>query len=115
MDVRAQFLPWWSAFSVPEHDGTVIGRLRFRRARGQRRQTTMAKTALEHPLFKNDIRLQNCLRFDKDHVQFGEVGDFVFKIQLALITIDHLSIDPEELKKTAFLTTTRDAVRKYKE
>jgi hypothetical protein len=75
----------------------------------------MAKSVLEHPLFKDDSRLQNCLRFDKDHVQFGDVGDFVSKIQLALITIDNLSIDPEELKKTAFLTTTRDAVRKYKE
>ena len=75
----------------------------------------MAKPALEHPLFKDDGRLQNCLRFDKDHVQFGDIGDFVFKIQLALITIDHLSIDPEELKKKAFLTTTRNAVKKYKE
>jgi hypothetical protein len=75
----------------------------------------MTKPALEHPLFKGDGRLQNCLRFDKDHVQFGDVGDFVSKIQLALITIDNLSIDPGELKKTAFLTTTRDAVKKYKE
>jgi hypothetical protein len=41
----------------------------------------MTKPALEHPLFKDIRRLQDCLRHDKDHFEFGDSGDFVLAIQ----------------------------------
>jgi hypothetical protein len=75
----------------------------------------MTKVALEHPLFRNIGRLQNCLRLDKDHVQFGDSGDHVFAIQMALMTLEHADIAPEELKNKSFGRSTRDAVQSYKD
>ena len=74
----------------------------------------MTKARLEHPLFKDNQRLQNCLHFDKDHVQFGDSGDHVFAIQMALLSLDHAKIEPSELQNKAFQTSTRDAVKAYK-
>ncbi|GLS24154.1 hypothetical protein GCM10007874_71750 [Labrys miyagiensis] len=74
----------------------------------------MVKAALEHPLFKNNTRLQGCLHNDTDHVKFGDTGDYVFAIQMALLTIDKANIDPRELKGQTFQQSTQDAVLSYK-
>jgi len=74
----------------------------------------MTKPTLEHPLFKDIKRLQDCLHNDKDHVEFGDVGDFVFAIQMALMTLDHAAIDPGELQGKSFKGSTRTAVVNYK-
>ena len=74
----------------------------------------MTKAALEHPLLKVHPRLQNCLRSDPDHVKFGDKGDYVVAIQLALMTVDGADIDPIELKDKTFGVSTRQAVVTYK-
>src|SRR4051794_162811 len=74
----------------------------------------MTKPALEHPLLREHARLRSCLAVDKDHVQLGDIGDFVVAIQKTLMTLDHADIAPDELKGKSFGTSTRDAVLAYK-
>jgi hypothetical protein len=80
----------------------------------QESNVSMVKATLEHPLFKNNARLQSCLHTDRDHVKLGDTGDFVFAIQMALLTLDKANIDPTELKGQTFQQSTRDAVLSYK-
>lgn len=74
----------------------------------------MTKSELEHPLLKEIPRLQGCLLNDRDQVQFGDSGDFVFAIQMALMTIDHAEIEPTELQAQSFRGSTRAGVLAYK-
>jgi hypothetical protein len=101
--------------AIPCHESTVLARRPRPLEIGDVRPATMTKAALEHPLFKDNTRLQSCLHHDKDHVQFGDVGDFVFAIQMALMTVDRLAIDPVEVQGRSFGDSTRKAVVKYKD
>jgi peptidoglycan hydrolase-like protein with peptidoglycan-binding domain len=65
-------------------------------------------------LFRNDRRLQTCLTSDPAHVTPGSVGEFVHLIQLALIEIDGLTIDPGELSGKRYGPSTAAAVLAFK-
>jgi hypothetical protein len=66
---------------------------------------------LRSDLFRDDVQLNACLEFDQAHVLLGAVGNHVLKIQMALETLDHAVIDPnEKLTKTYGATTTAAVV-----
>ena len=66
-------------------------------------------------LFRNDSRLERCLVHDAAHVTPGSVGEFVHKIQRALILLDGLQIHAEELIGHRYGPSTAAAVLKYKQ
>jgi hypothetical protein len=56
---------------------------------------------LQSKLFKEDVRLQQCLLSDPAHVQRNDKGDHVARIQQALRILmedDGIDIDSDELK-----------------
>jgi hypothetical protein len=59
-------------------------------------------------------RLQDCLLHDNSHVQFGDRGDYVHIIQLAVMAVEPVSISKDELNSQHYGKTTQDAVLKYK-
>jgi peptidoglycan hydrolase-like protein with peptidoglycan-binding domain len=70
--------------------------------------------ALVSNLFKNNRRLQSCAVSDPAHVTPGSKGDFVHLIQLALIELDGLSIDEDELSTSFYGPSTAAAVLEFK-
>jgi hypothetical protein len=59
-------------------------------------------------------RLNACEVQDSAHVQLGDAGDHVRRIQQALIRIDNAQIAPSELTSATYGKSTADAVLKYK-
>jgi hypothetical protein len=70
---------------------------------------------LRSQLFRNDPRLQGCLVEDRWHVTPGSAGDYVQRIQVALMQIDGLQIDPGELATKRYGISTAAAVLQFKE
>jgi hypothetical protein len=70
---------------------------------------------LRSQLFRNDTRLQGCLVEDRWHVTLGSTGDYVHRIQIALMQIDQLSIDSVELAGKRYGASTAAAVLRFKQ
>jgi peptidoglycan hydrolase-like protein with peptidoglycan-binding domain len=70
---------------------------------------------LQAQLFADDPRLQACLTQDPAHVTPGSVGDHVSRIQTALILLDDLRIDAEEIAGRRYGPSTAAAVLKFKQ
>jgi hypothetical protein len=73
---------------------------------------------LKSRLFKDDQRLQSCLVSDPAHVQKGDSGDYVARIQQALQILmedDGIDIDDGELKSKQYGQSTTDAVQQFKD
>jgi len=69
---------------------------------------------LKSNLFRSDTRLNACLVSDPSHVKQGAHGDFVAKIQVALIDLDGARIAEGEIKTQTYGPTTAAAVLAYK-
>jgi peptidoglycan hydrolase-like protein with peptidoglycan-binding domain len=65
-------------------------------------------------LFRGDPRLEKTLNSDPDHVVLGDTGDFVSKIQYAVLTLEGGQIGPGELKARFYGPETARAVLAYK-
>jgi hypothetical protein len=70
--------------------------------------------ALHSRLFRGDPKLEACLIHDSAHVTHGATGEHVAKIQVALATLDDLSIAPRDLSTETYGTSTAHAVLAYK-
>lgn len=69
---------------------------------------------LQSPLFVDDARLNACLVQDSAHVTRGSSGPHVAKIQLALLMIDGLAVDPAEIDAQSYGASTAAAVLAFK-
>jgi hypothetical protein len=69
---------------------------------------------LNSKLLKGDVRLESCLVSDPAHVTPGTTGDFVVKIQKALVVTDSAAIAPTELSSKTYGPTTTQAVLNFK-
>ena len=69
---------------------------------------------LHSQMFKYDEKLQFCLIKDQSHILRGAVGDHVGRIQSALMIIDNLIIDDEEIRNKTYGPSTERAVLAYK-
>src|SRR5687767_3464246 len=65
-------------------------------------------------LFRNDPRLQACLVDNAAHVLLGCVGEYVSRLQLALMVLDEPSIAREELASGRYGPSTARSVLDYK-
>ena len=65
-------------------------------------------------LFKDDSRLQRCLTTPSAHVQRGDIGVYVAKIQQALILVNNANIAINEINNQSYGPTTSGAVVDYK-
>ncbi len=70
---------------------------------------------LRSQLFRNDARLQGCLVEDRWHVTPGCAGDYVHRIQVALMQIDGLRIDAVELAAKRYGMSTAAAALQFKQ
>jgi hypothetical protein len=70
--------------------------------------------ALKSHLFSGCTRLENCAVIDSAHVQRGDRGVYVAKIQAALDAIDEAEIDGLEWRQSSFGPSTEAAVLNYK-
>ena len=70
---------------------------------------------LQSRLFRDDKRLQRCLVDHSAHVTPGSVGDYVTKIQAALILADDLTIVRSEIEKKTYGPSTTEAVLAFKQ
>jgi hypothetical protein len=70
--------------------------------------------SLVSELFRGDLRLEKTLHNDSDHVVLGDTGDFVSKIQYAVLTLEGGRIGPGELKARFYGPETARAVLAYK-
>jgi hypothetical protein len=61
-----------------------------------------------------DERLEACLVKDTAHLTLGVQGEFVAKVQAAIIFLDELTIDEAELNKFTYGRSTAAAVLKFK-
>jgi hypothetical protein len=61
-----------------------------------------------------DQRLEACLVQDSAHLTPGVQGEFVAKVQAALIFLDELSIDEGEIESQTYGPSTANAVLSYK-
>jgi hypothetical protein len=75
----------------------------------------MTVVPLRSQLFRSDPRLQACLVEDRWHVTPGSTGDNVHRIQVALMQIDGLRIDPGELRMKWYGASTAAAVLQFKQ
>jgi hypothetical protein len=71
--------------------------------------------ALVSNTFAGDPRLEACLVNDSAHLTLGTQGDFVGKVQAALIFVDGADIDEAELDSQTYGPSTADAVLEYKQ
>ena len=69
---------------------------------------------LRSQLFAGDDRLEDCLVKDSAHLTLGTQGDFVGKVQAALIFLDDLTIDAHEQETSTYGKSTAAAVLKFK-
>jgi peptidoglycan hydrolase-like protein with peptidoglycan-binding domain len=65
-------------------------------------------------LFRDNARLGACLTDHPAHVTPGSFGEHVHLIQVALMDIDGLTIDPGEIKTQRYGPSTAAAVLAYK-
>jgi len=61
-----------------------------------------------------DQRLEACLVIDSAHLTLGVQGEFVAKVQAALIYLDDLTIDEHELQTRTYGPSTAAAVLQFK-
>ena len=71
--------------------------------------------ALLSATFARDARLERCLVDDSAHLTLGTKGDFVGKVQAALMFVDDADIAESELASETYGPSTAAAVLKYKE
>lgn len=71
--------------------------------------------ALVSNTFAGDPRLEACLVNDSAHLTPGTQGDFVGKVQAALIFVDGADIDEAELDSQTYGPSTAAAVLKFKQ
>ena len=71
--------------------------------------------ALQSRLFRDDRRLQRCLIDHSAHVTPGSVGDYVTKIQTALVLADDLTIARPEIDRKTYGPSTTEAVLAFKQ
>lgn len=69
---------------------------------------------LRSQALSGDPRLEACLTQDSAHLTLGVSGEFVAKVQAALMYLDGLDIDDEELDKQTYGKSTAEAVYQYK-
>ena len=69
---------------------------------------------LQSKLLSPSQRLNDCQVKDSAHVLRGDVGDFVHRIQQALIRIDNADIASSELANNRYGDATAAAVLRYK-
>lgn len=70
---------------------------------------------LKSRLFQGDKRLEACLTQDPQHVTVGCEGDYVSRIQSAVMTLGELAIDGAELRDGYYGPSTARAVLDYKQ
>jgi hypothetical protein len=70
---------------------------------------------LQSDLLSGDPRLEACLVDNAAHLTQGVQGDFVGKVQAALIFLDGLTIDDQELDAQTYGPSTAAAVLKFKQ
>ena len=70
--------------------------------------------ALQSELFRGDPRLQRCLVSDPAHVLRGDRGDFVSKIQYAVLVLAGGKISGTEIDGQLYGPDTAKAVLEYK-
>jgi hypothetical protein len=71
--------------------------------------------ALLSATFAGDTRLERCLVDDSAHLTLGVKGDFVGKVQAALMFVDDADIAESELDSETYGQSTAAAVLKYKQ
>lgn len=69
---------------------------------------------LKSNTFAGDARLEACLAQDSAHLTPGAHGEFVAKVQAALVYLDNLDINEKELKAQTYGPSTAAAVLAYK-
>lgn len=70
---------------------------------------------LQSDSFRGDPRLEACLVNDSAHITKGTVGDFVSKVQAALLTLDDgMDIDQGEIDNCTYGPSTAAAVLDFK-
>jgi hypothetical protein len=69
---------------------------------------------LKSNTFSGDERLEACLVKDSAHLTLGVQGEFVALVQSALIFLDELTIDEQELNSFTYGPSTAAAVLKFK-
>jgi hypothetical protein len=71
--------------------------------------------ALLSTTFAGDTRLERCLVDDSAHLTLGTKGEFVGKVQAALMFVDNADIAESELASQTYGPSTAAAVLKYKQ
>lgn len=69
---------------------------------------------LKSSTFATDERLEACLTEDSAHLTLGVRGDFVAKVQAALMFLDELKIEEQELESHTYGKSTAAAVLAFK-
>ena len=69
---------------------------------------------LKSKLFRDDNRLQRCLVDNTAHVTLHSSGDFVSKIQEALVILDNAVLTGDDVSTQRYEQSTADAVLAYK-
>src|SRR4051812_31371921 len=70
--------------------------------------------SLKSEALAKDDRLEDCLVNDGAHLTLGVQGDFVAKVQAALIFLDELTINDQELDTSTYGKSTAAAVLAFK-
>jgi hypothetical protein len=86
---------------------------RIHRPHHVEREVFMLDT-LKSELFRGDPRLEKTLHSDPHHVVLGDRGEFVSKIQFAVLTLGGGRIGPGELQAQRYGPDTARAVLAYK-
>ena len=69
---------------------------------------------LKSDALAGDERLEACLVKDTAHLTLGVQGDFVAKVQAAIMFLDDLTIDDQDLDTNTYGKSTAAAVLKFK-
>ncbi len=69
---------------------------------------------LRSQLFRGNVRLERCAVEHPQHVQLGASGDFVSKIQEALVILDNAILTGPDVSTQTYGTSTAEAVLAYK-
>jgi hypothetical protein len=69
---------------------------------------------LKSATFAGDERLEACLVEDRAHLTLGVQGEFVAKVQAALIFVDAVAITDQELETLTYGKSTAAAVLAFK-
>src|SRR5215510_1636740 len=69
---------------------------------------------LRSQLFRGNTRLERCAVSHAAHVTPGSTGDFVSKIQEALVILDDAVFTGTDVSTQTYGTSTADAVLEYK-